>query len=472
MRDVLRLFGVLLLASQALTGCGGNNADDYVDTAFIYARGINATLDSPNQTMVVGPVRFIPELPYATVTPFSIFASFDTSVLVQGWLPDRSRFDIDTIDGLRFQTGVEYTFVTTGYVDAPVSFAITRERVRRPFADIYIMMAHTSTLEAELEFYLTAPDEDLANATPFATLAPTESSEPELIPEGEYRIRILRASDGTLIYDSGLLVFFRDDDAEDGRGGHDWLFTIFDGPDTVQWPILGYLTDGGSSFSIPGEGDNSSLRVRQSATTIGPVDALLDGDASSPLATDLGYLESSNFRALSPDEYLVTLTATGQPSDVLLEDTVETSPGNEYALNIIDSHAQPVGVLQIENRRSVVTSARLDILVGAPEDELVTVYLGYPDQVDAGAGEYGFRVVLRTDPPGIFGRYARDPGTTFVTVVTIENADDTDPTNDEEVVAFGPYEIDLAGGDVKTLLLLPPPAGSTETVQAILQDDL
>ncbi len=472
MRLTFRLFGVLILAGQALTGCGGNNADDYVDTAFVYARGVNAMLDSPTQSYLVGPIRFVQDLPYGSVSAYSIFPSFDTSVLIQGRLPDLSRFDIDMIDGLRFETGFEYTFVTTGYVDAPKSFVISRQRIRRPFPEIYLQISHTSTLEADLDFYLTAPDDDLATATPYATLAPTESTAVGEIPEGDYRMRIVRSSDGIQIYDSGLLQFYRDDGAEEGRGGRDWFFCIADGPTTLQWPIFGLLTDGANVFTIPGADATSSLRVRHAATTIGPVDALIDGDTANPLATDLAYLESSSHRALFPDQYEVSLTTPGQPAEVLLQDTVGTLPGEEFALNIFDSQGGPAGVLQTENRRSVVTAGRLAILAGAPEGEKVSVWVGYPGDVDVANGDYGNLALSKIDPPVLTGRLTREPGVTLVSVTVTENGDDADPTNDVQVLVFGPYEVDLPGGAVNTLLLVPPPAGSSEAVQAVLFDDL
>jgi hypothetical protein len=202
------------------------------------------------------------------------------------------------------------------------------------------------------------------------------------------------------------------------------------------------------------------------------VDALIDGDTTDPLATNLGYLESSNFRALVPDEYEVALTTPGQPADVLLQDTVGTTPGDEFALNIIDSEGGPYGVLQNENRRSVITEGRLSIVVGAPENEMVSVWLGYPGDIDVDNGDYGNLAVNKAVPPVTTSRITRETGSTFVSVTITENGDDTDPTNDVNVLVFGPYEIDLAAGDVITLLLVPPPAGGTGTVEAIVFDDL
>jgi len=471
MRFTSRLLGILVLIVLISPGCGGKT-DDYVDTSLIYARGLNAMLDSPAQSFLTGPVRFIGDLKYGSVSPFSLFATFSTEVVIQGRLPDFSRFDIDTISGLRFQSGFEYTFVTTGYVDEPVSFAISKQRIRRPFPEIYLQLAHTSTLEAELAFYLTAPDEDLADATPYATLRPGEYTPPEVIAEGDYRLRIVRTSDGVQIYDSGLLQFSRIAGAADGEGGRDWFFGIADGPTSVQWPVFGLLTDGASEFIIPGEGQTTSLRVRQAASTVGLVDALIDGDTTNPLATDLSYLDSSGFRALAPDEYEVSLTPPGQPADILLQSTVATSPGQEYALDVIDSDGGPYGVLQTEDRRSIVTEARLSLLVGAPENETVTVRLGYPDQVNVEDGEYGNIALNRVVPPVISGRFTRESGATLVSITVLDDGGDADPSNDKQVLVFGPYEVDLADGDVNTLLLVPPPAGSTDAVQAILFDDL
>jgi hypothetical protein len=467
MKRFFILFGITLIAA-----CGGNDSDDFVDTAYIYARGINAMVDSPAQTFTIGPRLFISDLPFGNISPFSGFASFDTFARIQGRLPDLDRFEIDRVEGLIFQTGFEYTFVSTGYVDAPDSFVIAKQQVRRPFTEIYLQFAHASALQDELEFYLTAPDADLGNATPYATLNRTESTVSATIPEGEYQIRILRVSDGELIFDSDVLQFFRDPNAPDDRGGRDWLFCILDTAPSLQWPIQALLTDGASVFTLAGAGDSSSLRTRHVSRTLGNADVFIDGDAGNPLATNLAYLESSAHRALVPDEYLVSATSPGQPTNVLYEQTVPTNPGVEKALYLIDSEGAPGGIIQDEDRRSVITEGRLGIILTAPENRVVSVYVGYPEDVDVPNGDYGGLLINRTVPPRVFSRLARLPGSTLVTVTEWLNAEDEDATNDREEVALGPVEIQLDEGDVRTLLLVPAEAGSGDLVEAVVLDDL
>jgi hypothetical protein len=41
-----------------------------------------------------------------------------------------------------------------------------------------------------------------------------------------------------------------------------------------------------------------------------------------------------------------------------------------------------------------------------------------------------------------------------------------------EELVFGPLPVELMGADVKTLLLLPPEAGSSEVIDPVLIDDL
>ncbi len=462
----------ILLGVTLISACGGNDSDDFVDTAYIYARGINAMVDSPAQTFLIGPRLFISDLPFGNISPFSGFASFDTVAVIQGRLPDLDRFEIDRVGGLVFQTGFEYTFISTGYVDAPESFVISKRQVRRPFTEIYLQFAHASTLQDELEFYLTAPGADLANSTPYATLNQTEYTVSAVIPEGEYQIRIVRVSDGELVFDSDVLQFFRDPNAPDDRGGRDWLFCILDTAPSFQWPIQALLTDGGSVFTLAGAGDSSSLRARHVSRTLGNADVLIDGDSGNPLATNLAYLESSAHRALVPDEYSVSATSPGQPGNVLFEQTVPTNPGVEKALYLIDSEDGPSGIIQEEDRRSVITAGRLGIILTAPENRVVSVYVGYPEDVDVGNGDYGGLLVNRTVPPRVFSRLNRLPGSTLVTVTEWLNTEDGDASNDREEIALGPVEVELAEGDVRTLLFVPPESGSGDLVEAVVFDDL
>jgi hypothetical protein len=173
-----------------------------------------------------------------------------------------------------------------------------------------------------------------------------------------------------------------------------------------------------------------------------------------------------------PDEYVISMTAPGQPSSVLLEQTVPTSPGVEQALYLIDSEGQPDGIIQVEDRRSVITEGRLRIILAAPENRVVSVYVGYPEDVDVGNGEYGGLLVNRIVPPAQFQRLPRLPGSTLVTVTEWLNTDDGDATNDREEIALGPVDVQLAEGDVQTLLFVPPESGSADLVEAVLLDDL
>lgn len=472
MRRIVPLFGVSLLAVLLIAGCGGNDSDDFVDTAYIYARAINGTTDSPSQSFLIGPLRFVSDLPYGTVSPFSGFTSFDTSMEIQGRLADRSLFDLDVIDGLNFQTGYEYTFVTSGFVDDMQSFVVTKPRVRRPFTQIYMQIAHASATEGALEIYLTAPGEDLEGATPYATLGPAEFTASQEIPEGEYQIRVVRPSDGQVLFDTDVLQFFRDPNAPEDRGGRDWFFCVIDAAPSIQWPLQAVLTDGLSVFNIVGAGPSSALRARHVARTLETVDVLIDGDSANPLASNLDYLQSSPHRALAPDEHPVTITAPGQPSNVLLERTVATTPGDETALYLIDSEDAPGSIPQKEDRRSVITEGRLAGVLAAPENQQVSVYIGYPEDVDVENGRYGGLLVNRIVPPGTFSRLSRLPGASLITVTVWRNTDDGDPSNDVEEIAVGPVEIDLSEGDVRTVLIVPPSQGSSAEAEAIVLDDL
>jgi len=455
-----------------LGACGGDDNDEIVDTSFVYARALHANVDAPEEIFRIGPTFLARGLPYNDVTLMSAFATFNESINIGGFLPDGSTFEIDVIEPFSFRTNFEYTIINTGFVDAPDSFVIERARRKRPINQIFTQFAHVAPTLGEFKIYLTALDADLSASAPVATLPYMGSTESEEIVPGEYQVRVLQASDDELIFDSGPLQLFRDEGAPPERGGHEWFFAFTEKGGATIWPIQLILTDGNSVFIVSGAGSTSAFRVLHADRSLGSIDALLDGDTSNPLASDLAYLENSDRTAVEPNDYSVTLTAAGQPDDVILEQLVIANPGLEQTLYVLDDGETTVMQLGIDNRRPVATEGRLGFVLGAPLGEIVSLYIGYEENIDPAEGRYGSTVIRKASPPNVLGRRARLPGTSLVSVTVWSNLDDDDPENDTEELVFGPLPVELMGGDVKTLLLLPPDAGSTEVIDPVLIDDL
>lgn len=473
--DLMRLISILsatLVVAFGLGACGGDDNDAIVDTSFVYARAFNASVDSPEEIFRIGPTFLARGLPYNSITLMSAFATFNERIDIGGFLPDGSTFEIDVIEPFSFRTNFEYTIINTGFIDAPDSYVIERPRRKRPINQIFTQFAHVAPTIGKFKIYLTAPDADLSASAPVASLPYMGYTASEDIVPGEYQVRVLRSSDDELIFDSGPLQLFRDEGAPAERGGHEWFFAFTEKGGATVWPIQLVLTDGNSAFEVTGTGPTSAFRVLHADRTLGNIDALLDGDVTDPLASDLAYLEDSDRLAVPPADYTVTLTAAGQPDDVILEQLVIASPGLEETLYVLDDGETTVMQLGIDDRRPVATAGRLGFVLGAPLGEIVSLYVGNEDNVDPAEERYGSTVIRKASPPNVLGRRSLLPGTSLVSVTVWSNLDDDDPDNDMEELVFGPLPVELMGADVKTLLLLPPEAGSSEVIDPVLIDDL
>jgi hypothetical protein len=469
---------VFLLAAAILGGCGGKTDNEGIgDAAFPFIRAINANVDAPTEAFTIGSVLLANNLPYSESSPLLGTATFNTVVDIKGNIPDSEDILIDQISDVEFKTNVEYSIISSGFVDDPASFIVENPRRRRPIAGVYVQFAHAAPLQGDMAIYLTAPDADLSASAPWATLPFTGSTVSQEISPGEYQVRVIRVSDGELIFDSGSLFFERDAGAPDGRGGREWFMCFMEKPDLLTaWPMRMLLTDGFSNFDVTGTGATSAQSVYHAAREVGPVDVFLDGDLDDPLASGLDFLQKSDYRAIVPaDGTQVTLTSPGNPADVLLDETLSVTGGAEQTLFVLDTLGGAGSVTRIDDdRRPVVTSGRLGLVLATPENGAVSVFRAESlDEIDIENEEYGTIIYSRIPIPTALPRRSLLPGqSNYYTFVQILNVDDDDPVNDEPAYLFGPVEVVMQGSEVKSLLLLDPPEGSPDGAEAVLIDDL
>jgi hypothetical protein len=377
---------------------------------------------------------------------------------------------------VEFQTNVEYSIISSGFVDDPTSFIVENPRRRRPIAGIYVQFAHAAPLQGDMEIYLTAPEADLSASAPWATLPFAGSTESVEIPPGQYQVRVIRVSDSELIYDSDVLALERSEGAPDDRGGREWFFCFMEKPDQqTVWPMRMLLTDGFSNFDVPGAGATSAQSVYHASREAGPVDVYLDGDLADPLATDLDFLQKSGYRAVVPaDNTTVMLTTPGDPTDVLFDEEVPVAAGGEQTLFVIDESDGVGSVTRVDDRRPVVTVGRLGWVLATPAGGALSIYWTTSlDEIDIDNEEYGAQIFRRIPIPSTLPRRSLLPGeSNYFTFTQWLNLDDDDPVNDIEQYLFGPVEVVLQGSEVKSLLLIAPETGSADAAEAVLIDDL
>lgn len=467
----------LLLAGLTLVGCGGKTDDVGVaDAAFVYLRAINANVDAPTESFTIGSVLLANSLAYADSTILVGTATFNDEVDIRGNVLGDDDILIDRITDVGFRTNVEYSLISSGFVDDPTSFVVENPRRRRPIAGIYVQFAHAAPLQGEMEIYLTAPDADLSASAPWATLPFAGSTASTEIPPGEYQVRVIRTSDDKLIFDSDVLTLERNEGAPEDRGGREWFFCFMEKPDQqTVWPMRMLLTDGFSNFDVTGAGATSAQSVYHASRNIGPADVYLDGNLDDPLATGLAFLEKSPYRAVVPaDDTTVTLTTPNEPTDVLFDANVPVTAGAEQTLFVIDETDGPGSVTRVDDRRPVVTAGRLGWVLATPEGEAVSIYRATSlDDIDIDNEEYGTIIFARIPIPSTLPRRSLIPGeSNYFTFTQNLNLDDEDPTNDVQEYLFGPVEVVMQGSEVKSLLLIAPEAGSPDAAEAILIDDL
>ncbi len=461
------LLAVCVLAAAGLAACGGSGGDG---PGITFVRGVNAVPDSPPLEGALTDYVVAPSVTYPRATNFSVESFEDNStrrtLVVRPVLPQNEKGDPVLEQEVTLVRDTEATLVLYGSLDAMRVLPVETPRRLRPLDRLYIQFAHVAESIGTVDIYATAPDTELSSTAPLFTLAAENYTDSVEVPFDDLRIRMTREGTLDVVFDSGTIDFEDDPNRDDGE---ELVLSIIDTrtPGASPVKLLG-ATHTGGSIIFSDENGLAGLRVVHAAQGTGPFDVVAGDDFASPLATDLSYTQAGTMAAAPRGTVNLNFTVPGSTTEFVFEEQVTLTADSDHTLWLL-GEPDSLAALTVEaDRRSIATEARLRLVHVAPDGDFFSLYLGEaaanpPDEEDLEFVDTRFGQAT--------GYRAFNPGDYVLTLTERFYTTAEDREDAEETVVIGPLDLALAGGDVITLLILPPETpGGPEVLQ--IYDDL
>lgn len=353
------------------------------------------------------------------------------------------------------------TVIFAGRFEAPETITVVTPRRERPLEALYFQFAHATPTLGPLDVYVTAPDTELTSTAPIATIDPLGYSDSIEVPGGAIRIRLAPAGTFDPVFDSGTVNVAEQEGVAGPTG--EWLFAAAPGVTTgaSQLTLIGNSGRAGATFrSVAAP---PVVRAFHASTDAPAVDIVANTEPEDLLFSNLEYGARSPLFAAPSGQYEVAFRTTGQPEDIIAARDVILAPDAEFAMFLVEPRETANIIVAESQTRSVANEAKLRFAHLSPESEFFTVYL--TESEDDALSPVN-RLLTDQRFSQVSGFASIPPGEYFITYTSRIFDPLEGPAGATETVVFGPLPLELAGGDVFTFAIFPPPAeGETEVLR-------
>jgi len=460
MRGITRL-SVLSLSLVVLSGCWLDDDDNDTTTVTpppepevqsTYVRVHHTSADAPNVNVLADGNAVLEDVPYHASSNVLELDEGTYSITVQGILPDQSTADVIGPADLEFAADTRYEIFAIGDVSDETLEPLVLSNPVSAVADgeSRIQVVHAAYGAPTVDVYLTAPDEELASASPAVTLEYADDSGQVEVPAGDYRVRLTPAGETTVVYDSGSVSL---------ADGGDYIIAATNNVSTGNSPVTLQISTGEETLVVPDANAGSDVRVVHASADAPNVDVTLN-NASEAQIQDLAFGSVAGYLNVEAGDYLVDVAAAGG-SPVVFDDV-------ELPLALATSYSvYAVGALEninlqvlTEERRRIATAAQLQIVHASPSAGNVDIYLTETDDISDAEPVFS-DVPFDADALVSTGNVQVTPGDYFATVTATGTKD----------AAIGPVALTLSAEGIYTIVATDS-AGGGLPPQVILLDDL
>jgi len=361
-------FGLLVLSA-----CGGGGYDYYPigpvgPTANV--QFIHASPDAPELAVLIDGQMAVPSLYFGQGTGESPVSAGSHTVTIQALNPAGPTTVVGPTT-INFEQGNDYAIEAEGDV-ASISAQVYPHvlEVISPTAT-RVQFVHAAPGAPSVSVYVTAPGAALAAGTAFGTTAFMNSLGPTSVTAGQYEIRLTPAGQvSPVLYDSGTITF---------NGGDDLVISALQntGPGTAS-VTLGVVDAVGDSYRFYDVSTPSEIRVVHDSPNAPALSVIANGNTASPLVSTLSYETYTAYSPLSAGTYSIGITPAGNPSDVLVSQSLTLDAGNYQTVYALGTLPNLTPLVTVDYRRRVATEAKLRIIQGSPSSGTVDVYLTAP----------------------------------------------------------------------------------------------
>jgi hypothetical protein len=428
-----------------LAGCSDSDDDNETTTeAMSNIQAVHASSDAPRADIWVNDSLALSNVDYGIGSGYLMLPSGQNSLQVDVQLGGGDSLTVVPKTVLDLSADTKYTVMVVGEADASSQYPVeplivTRDKQSSADASsLDVQIVHASAGVPEVDVYVTSPNDDLMSASPLATLSYKASTGVVNIPNGDYRVRLTISGTKDVAFDSGTITLAAMQD-----------LTIAAIPNTNSAanssPVKLLVLDGVESGIINGVGDAAQVRVGHLVSDAPTVDVGVNGN---PAIQDLSFKNITPYVDFAADSYDLAVYADDMPMAVVIDAMGTNLAANEdYSIFAIDKLDTIEPLIVVDERRTVATSAVLNVTHAAPTPaaSTVDVYLTPTADIsmsDPAIENFAYKASLQ-------GIYVPE-GTYYVSVAL----------PDTKTVAIGPVEVMLSAGVVYHAVAIDDPDGA------------
>ncbi|WP_323753909.1 DUF4397 domain-containing protein [Marinobacter sp.] len=372
---------VILAGLLMLAGCsdGSSGSSERTSVPLTDIRVLHAVSDAPSVSVNFNGETLVMDASFkqaAAITP----ESGDYSVEVNAQLPDDDESTVSSVGNTRFDAGARYDVIATGLVSESISPLIltdSGERESENSARLRVVHLSPAAEDAatEVSVYLTADGAALPSEPDFS-LALRETVGPLELGAGTYQIRVTPKDSTNVVYDSGPI---------DLPAASDLLIAAIDNTVKGDSPISLLVVDGSESSEILDKDSGAGFRaVHNSSAPTPNVDIYLNVDPNaSPAVGGVSYTQTvpgaattGNYVEVAVGDTRIAVTPELAISPIAIDATLTLANGDLRTVIAAGELASGLDVLVFaDDNRRIATEAKLRILHGAVEAQVVDVFL-------------------------------------------------------------------------------------------------
>jgi hypothetical protein len=236
--------------------------------------------------------------------------------------------------------------------------------------DVRVSVLHAAPAAGDVDIYVGAPGDDLANIAPIGADFGDAAGPVALMPDAEYQIRIAPDGSDEVVFDSSVLSF---------PAGTELVVAAVENTLKVGASRVALLAIGAEGAAeVLDSATGAALRAVHNSADTPAVDILVDG---SVVYDAVPFPVGSGYDVEAPaGTYTVQVAADADNSIVPIEETLTLEPGRSYTGIAIGSLVDDTLQLLVteDGRRNVVTAAIVEVMHGSyavAESIPVDVYL-------------------------------------------------------------------------------------------------
>ena len=398
-------------------------------------RGINAIPGSPVVTFRIEE-RSLGNLTYKTTSTPALYDNFEYNFNFDIFLPGEDEPTRIASVATQIEDGFDHVFALTGDLANPTVITWTTELREWGGTETVFesQFAHLAESLGDIDVYFYDQSGPLpVQGEQVATLSFGEVMDVADFEQGEYRALITAVGDINTVYHHSIPGLFV------SRSTH--LISIFDGNANDTSPyILWSTSSAGQQQRLPDSAYASTVRFIHGAATLPAVDVYNDETLTNLVRSNLTLGEASADIDTVSEEVTWYFTPTGSTATVLFSETIPASPTSTPTdLYIAGDTDAWTGVALSQDRSSAETLAKMSLYHSAVEAGTMDMYIVARGETIA---EDALPILGRINLGLPSGTAALTAGSYDIYLTELFSKN----------VIGGPYEVDVALGDVFFLL--------------------